>query len=205
MAAAECHEALGDVGRARREYLTALALDPTLSVAYDRLDRLDQSEHVARAVGSDLLRHAAPAGAHAAPPARPREAAAVAVACPARAGEPLVSAGPIAPALPERPVFEAAEPLVGAASASLAAAASLAGPPAPPPGASGKRPPKAHVVLRPEVLARVSRDGDPLVVLVADDEDLCRKAAPAWNRVNLDSLVAEALGEARALQLASAG
>ncbi|MFN0150572.1 MAG: hypothetical protein ACKVU1_07670 [bacterium] len=126
LAAGECYDALGDFTRARREYATALALDPALERPRAGLDRLDLLEDAAKAVAPSILERAV--------------------------------------------VVEPA--------------------------------PKRSVDLHPQILSRVSRDGDPMVVLVADDADLGNDRKPAWDRVDLDRLVSEAQVEARGVNLA---
>jgi hypothetical protein len=52
------------------------------------------------------------------------------------------------------------------------------------------------VVLQPDVLSRVSRDGDPMVVLVAGEAESGGAGGAPREVVNLDNLVRQALTEA---------
>jgi len=157
LAAGECHDALGDFTRARREYATALAIDPSLSHPRARLDRIDELEDAARALAPSILEAVGP-----------------------------LEAVSLAPARAEAPAAEA--PRVAEALPSAVAAA-------PQPSAADEAP-KRSVVLHPQILSRVSRDGDPMVVLVAEDTDLPSGGAPSWGRVDLNRLISEAQQEA---------
>lgn len=163
VAAGECHDALGDFTRARREYATALAIDPSLARPRARLEALDAIEDAARALAPAILEAVGPLDPSPAPAVRSESVAA-------------------APAAAK------------SAPVSVAAARELA----------PEEPRARSVVLHPQILSRVSRDGDPMVVLVAEDADLRRGGAPAWGRVDLDRLVSEAQAEARVGILAPA-
>jgi len=169
VAAGECHDALGDFTRARREYATALAIDPSLARPRARLEALDAIEDAARALAPAILEAVGPLDPSPAPAVRSES----------------VAAAPAAPA---------AAPAAKSAPVSVAAARELA----------PEEPRARSVVLHPQILSRVSRDGDPMVVLVAEDADLRRGGAPAWGRVDLDRLVSEAQAEARVGILAPA-